>query len=207
MPASIAIQVQGLTMDDSQSQGEQIKQASSYIPRSNMPAAQDDTDWMSSSCGETPYLTDDIRDWRTFRLRIRKGSVNDHLEGSSSNSSETFDDEEADTSKFGDFYYEGDAGSRTRSDLGEGVATHLSSSVPIRSKPKFQVGSCPAVVINLPSLTPVANEGSELMKQNVQQRGHVSKFETVPSPRKPPKKEQEQAANTSADDSIFDLEM
>lgn len=210
MPVSIAIQVQAMGISDSQGEQEPVKQASSYIPRSNMPqAAQDNTDWMSSSCGETPFLNDDIRDWRHFRLRVRKGNLDDHLEADSSTDSGTIEDDDIDAAKgFGDFYFNaegGGGGGRTRSDL----TSHLSSSVPVRSRPKFEVGSCPAVVINLPSLTPVSNPGSELMKQNAEARGSTDTFErTVDSPRKPQKKAQE-AANNSADDdsSIFDLEM
>ena len=59
MPQSIAIQVQGLALSEGRSS--EPKTASSYIPHSNIrPPTKDNTDWMSSSCGETPFLNDDI---------------------------------------------------------------------------------------------------------------------------------------------------
>lgn len=200
-PATIAIKVNSMGISDEP----EIKTASSYIPRSHMPAPDvTNTDWMSSSCGEKPFLNDDIRDWRHFRLRVRKGNVNDHLESDPDGSPDSGHSSDNTTpSAFGDFYFEGE---KTRGRSTTDVNA-LSSSVPIRSTPKFEVGSCPAVVINLPSLTPVSNTGSELMKKNLSSPRKQEQAQRANSQQAAAQSAAQSAANNSADDSIFDLEM
>jgi len=193
-PQAIAIKLQGMKI--SNNSRKEIKTASSYIPRSSMPDTANNTDWMSSSCGETPFLNDDIRDWRHFRLRVRKGSVNDHLESHNSKDPSP----KKPTNGFGDFYFDGkDPSGRTP------THSNLSSSVPVSSKPIMAVGSCPAVVLNLPSLTPVSNTGSELMAQNISTPRQHERTQEIDKEAAPaPMVEQ---LNNSAEDSIFDLEM
>jgi hypothetical protein len=129
--------------------------------------------------------------------------LNDHLEHNDSSTDDGNDDESSNAKGFGDFYFQPDSSSsRKRSE----TVSHLSASVPTRTVPKFEVGSCPAVVLNLPSLTPVSNQGAELMKKHAEQNSS-SEFETM-SPRKSQQSAPQQPdVNTSADDSIFDLEM
>jgi hypothetical protein len=63
-------------------------------------------DWLASSCGEEPHITDDIASWRQFRSRIRTGDINDHLTVGMSRSSSL---SESSFHMTGAFYFGGDS--------------------------------------------------------------------------------------------------
>jgi hypothetical protein len=45
----------------------------------NAKTCSESNDWIASSCGEEPFMTDDIVSCRQFRNRVRSGDIDDHL--------------------------------------------------------------------------------------------------------------------------------
>lgn len=150
------------------------------------PKEPDQTDWMSSSCGEKPHVTDDIRSWRHFRSRIRNGEVEDHLQKGMSRSVAT---EGAGSDKlFGKFYFNAEKKKPGESGTGAGKASAISQSLPVGygiRAPGAPIG----IQVDLPTLSVTVSPAKESADSAEKQPASGGRH------------------SIGGDDSIFDLEM